>query len=192
MTWRIVAVGTVVWSDASAEGFDQRLVAAVADMEPGLYALVFAVAYILGLAAFGSGLFRMMRMSQDRTRGPSGTGTVLCFAIGTVMFSFPSWLESGGLTLFGSGERVRTLSYGGADAERYDALLAALFASVQFVGVVAFLKGWFVLRAASDKFGRATMASGIWHIIGGLLAWHIVPVLAAVQRTVGVELLRAG
>lgn len=192
MTWRIVAAATVAWSDASADGFDQRLVAAVADLEPGLYALVFAVAYILGLAAFGSGLFRMVRKSQDKTRGPGGVGTVLCFAIGIVMFSFPSWLESGGMTLFGSGRRVRTLSYAGADAERYDALLEALFASVQFVGVVAFLRGWFVLRAASDNFGRATMASGIWHIVGGLLAWHIVPVLAAVQNTVGVELLRAG
>ena len=131
-------------------------------------------------------------MSQDRLRGPGGAGTVLCFALGTVMFSFPSWLESGGLTLFGSGERVRTLSYGGVDAERYDALLAALFSCVQFVGVVAFLKGWFVLRAAADGFGRSTMASGVWHIVGGLLGWHIVPVLAAVQQTIGVELLRAG
>ena len=178
--------------EVSAAGFDERLVAAVAEIDSGFSALLFVVAYILGLAAYGSGLFRMMRMSQDRLRGPGGAGTVLCFALGTVMFSFPSWLESGGLTLFGSGERVRTLSYGGVDAERYDALLAALFSCVQFVGVVAFLKGWFVLRAAADGFGRSTMASGVWHIVGGLLGWHIVPVLAAVQQTIGVELLRAG
>ena len=192
MKWRIAAAGVAVSNEATAEGFDERWVAAFADIEPGLHALVFAASCILGLAAFGSGLFRMMRMSQDPLRGPGGTGTVLCFALGVVMFSFPSWLESGGATLFGSGERESTLSYGGADSERYDALLSALFACVQFVGVVSFLKGWFVLRAAADGFGRATMASGIWHIVGGLLGWHIVPVLAAVQRTVGVELLRAG
>ena len=101
------------------------------------------------------------------------------------MFSFPALLSSAELSLFGAGGGESSLSYGGADAERYDALLKALFAIVQIVGLVSFLKGWFVLRSAADGHGRATMGSGAWHIVGGLLAWHIVPVLGAVQETVG-------
>lgn len=187
-----IGAGGALWAPgAPAQGFDERLVGAVADLEPGLYGLVVAVAYILGVSGFGAGLFRMVRMTEERGRGPGGAGTVLCFAAGTVMLSFPSWLESGGLSLFG-GDRVTALSYGGADAARYDALLRALWAIVNFVGVVSFLKGWWVLRNAADMVGRATMGSGVWHIVGGLLAWHIQPVLAAVQETVGVDLLRAG
>lgn len=194
MTWAAWVVGgvwVVISPAAPAQAFDARLVGAVAELEPGLYALLVAVVYVLGLAGFGAGLARMVRMSEERGRGPSGVGTVLCFAAGTVMFSFPSWLESGGMSLFGT-DRVTALSYGGVDAARYDALLQALWAIVNFVGVVAFLKGWWVLRNAADAVGRATMASGVWHIVGGLLAWHIQPVLAAVQETVGVDLLRAG
>ena len=177
---------------AVAQGLDVRLAAAVAELEPGLYGLMVGVAYILGMAGYGAGLLRMARMSERYTSSPGGTGTVLCFAAGTAMFSFPSWLESGGLSLFGAAPAT-SLSYGtGADAARYNALLNALWAIVNFVGVVSFLKGWYVLRNAADGVGRATMASGVWHIVGGLLGWHIVPVLAAVQRTVGVELLEVG
>ena len=178
---------------AGAQGFDERLVAAVADIEPGAYALVTAGAYILGLAGVGTGLFRMARMSEGFTKSPSGAGTVMCFALGAAMFGFPAWLESGGVSLFGTGPRVEALSYGGGTgAAQYNALMAALFAIVQFVGVVSFLRGWFVLRSAADGWARATMGSGVWHIVGGLLAWHVVPVLDAVQSTIGIEVLRPG
>lgn len=191
MKWWAVTLGLAMPLAATAQGFDARLVEAVADIEPGAYALIEAGAYILGLGTFGAGLFRLVRMSDRSGRSPAGAGTVMCFAIGTVMLSFPAWLESGGVSLFGEGPRTSALSYGGGtEAAAYDALLAALFAIVQFVGVVSFLRGWFVLRAAADGWARATMGSGVWHIVGGLLAWHIVPVLDAVQTTVGVELLR--
>ena len=183
-----LAIGS---SPAQAQGFDAVLVAAVGEIEPGLYALLTVVAYLVGFAALGSGLLRLLRSSRDGRRGPSAVGTVLSFAAAVVMFSFPSWLESGGTSLLGRGAPT-TLSYGGGgEAASYNALLEALWSIVEFVGVVAFLRGWLVLRAAADGVGRATMPSGVWHIVGGLLCWHIVPVLAAVQKTVGIELLRA-
>ena len=192
--WARIVTGALAAGPVAvhAQGFDAVLVAAVGALEPGLYALLAAVAYLLGFAALGSGLLRLVRSSRDGVRGPSAVGTVLSFAAAVVMFSFPSWLQSGGASLLGAGAPA-TLSYGGSgDAARYNALLEALWSIVEFVGVVAFLKGWFVLRAAADGAGRATMPSGVWHIVGGLLCWHIVPVLAAVQRTVGIELLRTG
>ena len=176
----------------AAADFDERLVEMIGELEPAAYALIVAISYILGVCAYGSGLFRLVRLTHQRFSGPSGTGTVLCFVAGTAMFSFPALLTSAELSLFGAGGGASSLSYGGADSDRYDALLQALFAIVQIIGVVSFLKGWFVLRAAADGHGRATMGSGAWHIVGGLLAWHIVPVLAAVQETTGIELLRAG
>ena len=187
-------LGLVLWTSpalALAQGFEARLVEAVAEIEPGAYALVEAGAYVLGLGVFGAGLFRLVRMSEPHGRAAGGAGTVMCFALGAAMFSFPAWLESGGVSLFGEGPRTSVLSYGaGAGVAEYNALLGALFAIVQFVGVVSFLRGWFVLRAAADGWARATMGSGVWHIAGGLLAWHIVPVLDAIQTTIGVEVLR--
>ena len=192
MTWLVGILLFGVAHGVEAADFDERLVEMVGELEPAAHALIIAIAYVLGVCAFGSGLFRLMRTSEDRWRAPSGTGTVLCFVAGTAMFSFPALLTSAELSLFGAGGGASSLSYGGADSERYDALLQALFAIVQIIGLVSFLKGWFVLRTAADGHGRATMGSGAWHIVGGLLAWHIVPVLAAVQETTGIELLRAG
>ena len=178
---------------ARGQGFDEVLTRVVADIEPGVYAVVMAVAYIIGLCALGAGFFRLARMSRGYGSSVTGVGTVLCFATGTAMFAFPSWLESGAVSLFGIGPRVDTLSYGGGvGASEYNALLAVLFTIVEFVGMVSFLEGWLVLRAAADGGQRATMGAGLWHIVGGLLGWHIVPVLHAVQSTIGVELLRPG
>ena len=192
--WVFAAVGAAVAPGCAwAQGFDERLIEAVADIEPGAYALVTATAYIMGVCGFGAGLLRLVRMSNRDVRSPSGAGTVLCFATGTAMFAFPSWLESGAVSLFGLGPRVETLSYGGGvGATEYNALVAALFTIVEFVGMVSFLRGFLVLRAAADGGQRVTMGSGVWHIVGGLLGWHIVPVLHAVQSTIGVELLRPG
>ena len=188
------ALWLILWTVPApglAQGFEERLVAAVAEIEPGAYALVEAGAYVLGLGVFGAGLFRLVRMNEPHGRAAGGAGTVMCFALGTAMFSFPAWMESGGVSLFGEGPRTSVLSYGaGAGVAEYNALLGALFAIVQFVGVVSFLRGWFVLRAAADGWARATMGSGVWHIAGGLLAWHIIPVLDAIQTTIGVEVLR--
>ena len=186
------AIALAVPAGAGAQAFDERLVAAVADLERGAYLLLVAVCYLLGVLALGSGLFRLVRQSENRLRTESGVGTVLCFAGGVVMISFPSWLQAGGESLFGTGA-VTALSYSaaGEDAERYNALLGAVLAIVQFVGVASFLKGWFVLRDAADGWARATMGSGVWHIVGGLMGWHIVPVLDALQGTLGVELLQA-
>ena len=185
----VVAAPAPAW----AEGFDERLVAAVANIEPGAYAVLTATVYIMGLCGFGAGLLRLARMSNRYASPPTGAGTVLCFATGTAMFAFPSWLESGAVSLFGLGPRVDALSYGGGvGAAEYNALLASLFVIVEFVGLVSFLRGWLVLRAAADGGQRTTMGSGVWHIVGGLLGWHIVPVLHAVQSTMGLELLRPG
>ena len=192
MNWLLGALLLGVAHAARAADFDERLVEMIGELEPAAHALIVAISYILGVCALGSGLFRLIKTSEDRWRAPSGTGTVLCFVAGSAMFAFPALLASAELSLFRAGGGVSSLSYGGADSDRYDALLKALFAIVQIIGVVSFLKGWFVLRAAADGHGRATMGSGAWHIVGGLLAWHIVPVLAAVQKTTGIELLRAG
>ena len=192
MSWLLGALLLGVAHAVEAADFDERLVEMIGELEPAAHALIVAISYILGLCAYGSGLFRLVRRSEQRYSAPSGTGTVLCFVAGTAMFSFPTLLTSAELSLFGAGGGASALSYGGADSERYDALLKALFAIVQIIGVISFLKGWFVLRSAADGHGRATMGSGAWHIVGGLLAWHIVPVLAAVQETTGIELLRAG
>ena len=190
-TWG-AAVLLSVWSGAAKASFDAALVRAVGELEEGALLLVITVSYLLGLALLVAGLLRLKQSSEDTLRGPRGGGTAVCFVGGMVLLSFPAWLEAGAQTLFGA-DAVTSLSYsgGGADTERYQQMLTALLAIVQFVGLIGFVKGWFVLKAAGDGYARGTFSSGSWHIVGGLLCWHIKPVIHAVQETIGVELLSA-
>ena len=174
----------------TGNGLGQAMVAAVADIEPGLMYLVMVLCYVVGLVCFGQGALRLLKMSQDRLHAPSAMGTVLSFAVALVMLKLPSWLASAGLTLFGATDNpVRaSLGYGGRSAD-YDALLGAVFTIVAWVGLAAFVRGAFMLRAASDGKPGATVGGAFVHMIGGAAAWHILSVVEGVQATLGIRVL---
>ena len=166
------------------------LASLVRDLEPGLALLVSVVCYLLGLLAFFQGAARLLKASEDKFHAPSAAGTALSFLICAVMTAFPSWLAGAGESLFGTGRTAAraSLGYGGRGAD-YDALLGAVFAVVAWVGLFAFLRGAFVLRAAADGAPGATGARAFLHMLGGVAAWRMTDVIEAVQITLGIRIL---
>lgn len=166
------------------------LVSLVRDLEPGLALLVSVVCYLLGLLAFFQGAARLLKASEDKFHAPSAAGTALSFLVCAVMVAFPSWLAGAGESLFGTGRTAAhaSLGYGGRGVD-YDALLGAVFAIVAWVGLFAFLRGVFVLRAAADGAPGATAARAFLHMLGGAAAWHMTGVIEAVQTTLGIRVL---
>ena len=166
------------------------LVSLVRDLDPGLMTLIGAACYLLGLAAFVQGAMRLLRLSEDRFHGPSAAGTALCFLVCLVMVSFPSWLSAGGESLFGESTAASaSLGHDGRDAD-YDALLGAVLTIVGWVGLLAFLRGVFVLRAAADGVPGAGASRAFMHMLGGICAWHIAGLIEAVQTSLGIQVLR--
>ncbi len=168
----------------------EALVSLVRDLEPGLMMLVAVACYLLGLFAFFQGAIRLLKTSEDKFHAPSAAGTALCFLISAVMAAFPSWLAGTGESLFGTGRTaaIASLGYGGRSAD-YDALLDAVFAIVAWVGLFAFLRGAFALRAAADGAPGATGARAFLHMLGGVAAWHVTALIDAVQTTLGIRVL---
>ena len=167
------------------------LISLVRDLDPALMGLTGAACYLPGLAAFVQGAARLLRLSEDRFHGPSAAGTALCFLICLVMVSFPSWLSAGGESLFGT-DTAASASLGhhsrrGAD---YDALLGAVLTIVGWVGLLAFLRGVFVLRAAADGIAGASAGRAAMHMLGGVCAWHAESLIGAVQTSLGIQALR--
>ena len=167
------------------------LISLVRDLDPALMGLIAAACYLLGLAAFVQGAARLLRLSEDRFHGPSAAGTALCFLTCLVMVSFPSWLSAGGESLFGT-DTAASASLGhhsrrGAD---YDALLGAVLTIVGWVGLLAFLRGVFVLRAAADGIAGASAGRAAMHMLGGVCAWHAESLIGAVQTSLGIQALR--
>ena len=175
---------------AERNDLGQAMISLVRDLEPGLLLLVSALCYVLALFAFAQGLLRLLKTSEDKFHAPSGGGTALSFLICIVMAALPSWLSAAGESLFGSGARPAAASLGyGARGADYDALLAAVFTLVSLVGLFAFIRGAFTLRAAADGKPGASGPKAFAHMAGGIAAWHIVAVIEAVQTSLGIAVL---
>ena len=168
----------------------QAMISLVRDLEPGLLLLVTVVCYLLALMALAQGLLRLLKTSEDKFHAPSAGGTALSFLICIVLAALPSWLGAATESLFGTANPPGTasLGYGGRGAD-YDALLAAVFALVALVGLFAFIRGAFVLRAAADARPGASGARAFAHMAGGIAAWHLGAVIDAVQTSLGIEVL---
>ena len=166
------------------------LISLVRDLDPALMGLIAVACYLLALVAFIQGAARLLRLSEDRFHGPSAAGTALCFLICLVMVSVPSWLSAGGESLFGTGTAASaSLGHGGRGAD-YDALLGAVLTIVGWVGLLAFLRGVFVLRAAADGVAGASAGRAAMHMLGGVCAWHAESLIGAVQTSLGIQVLR--
>ena len=121
---------------------------------------------------------------------PRPAGRCCPFLICIVMATLPSWIRAAGESLFGVAALPTraTLGYGGRGAN-YDDLLAAVFTIVALVGLVAFIKGVFMLRGAADGKPGAGAGRAFAHMVGGIAGWHIIAVVQAVQNSLGMRVL---
>ena len=174
--------------DAGIAGALINLVGNIRDPLLGLLAIL---CYVLALCAFLQGVMRVHQHSEDKYHAPSGLGTVLSFVICVVLVSLPAWMNAAGESLFGDGAAggAAALGYGGGSAARFNELLGALFALVALVGLLAFIRGTFVLRAAADGRPGASAGRAFAHLIGGVAAWHMVALIDALQTTLGIQVL---
>ena len=174
-----------------ATSLADALISLVRDVDAPLRFGISVVCYLLALGAFAQGCLRLLRASE-RMQGPGGMGTVLCFVVCAVLVTLPSWIVGGEMTLFGerTGGVGATLGYGGGEAaDAMNQVLYAVFIIVGLVGLIAFVRGLFVLRAAADGRPGASAGGAAVMMFGGLLAWHIVPVIGALQSSLGIKVL---
>lgn len=173
-------------------GVAEALVSLVGDITAPLLLLVAAVCWILAACAFMAGALRLIQHAAGG-RPPSGLGTAMWFVVAVVLLRLPAWIGSAGRTLFGaapSNAQV-TLGYGGRSAD-WSGTIEAVLAIVSLIGLIAVIRGLFALRAAADGNGRETVGGAAMHILGGVCAWHIAPFIAAIQTTLGVDVLQIG
>lgn len=168
------------------------LISLVRDVDAPLRLAISVVCYLLALGAFAQGCLRLLRASNG-FQAPAAMGTVLCFVVCMVLVTLPSWIVGGEMSLFGerTGGVGATLGYGGGSeaADAMNQVLKAVFIVVGLVGLIAFIRGLFVLRAAADGRPGASAGGAAVMMFGGLLAWHMVPVIGALQNSLGIKVL---
>ena len=98
--------------------------------------------------------------------------------------------------LFGGGPNyIATMSFlsmSSGDANIDSHILAVIGSVVGFmilVGVIAFIRGIFILRDVAEGNGQASLMAASTHIIGGALAVNMGSVINAIQSTFGLSVV---
>ncbi len=176
----------------SADTLDAMAVCFISDIEKPVGMVLSAFAYIGGLILILLGISRITRSYQEGARGPTGIGTIFTFLAGGALMSSSQMMAAFSTSIFGDANAATmpdfTGQVGEALGEQGEVVKTTIQAVVAFIGIVgwiAFIRGWFVLRAVADGSQQASVAQALTFLFGGALAVNIGDVVNALSATLG-------
>lgn len=172
-------------------GMDEMIVNLMQDISGPLEGLLTAFTYISAIALLLVGISRLTKRMDDGPRGPAGMGTVMTFLASGALFSFGSSMGVFTTSIFGdtsimTQSSITSTSIAAADAAKIERVIEALMVFVMLVGYIAFIRGWFVLKAFADGQNGATMAQGLTFLFGGALAINLGELINMIQASLGI------
>lgn len=83
-----------------------------------------------------------------------------------------------------SSELMSYANVGGG--QEWSDLINTIVAYIQLVGLIAFVRGWFILSHSAESSGgqQGSFSKGLIHIIGGIMAINFVPFMHAISLLV--------
>ena len=187
------AVGfTNVHGDPGSGGLDEMVIKFISDISsPATYMLT-GFAYLSGMVLLITAIIRLTKTAQEGPRGPGGFGTIMTFIAAGSLFSLAQMIGIFSGSLFGTNVvntyvNISTDVLPASDAEIVAPVIESLMIFIMIVGFIAFIRGWFVLKAFADGSQQATLAQGLTFLVGGALAINLGDLVNALQTTVGVS-----
>ncbi len=176
----------------SAGGLDKMVVDVISDIAVPAELMLTAFSYLSGILLLIVAISRLTKRMEDGPRGPAGMGTIMTFVAAGALFSFGDSIGTFSSSLFGDNVVMSessidpTIITDADDRERIQAVIEGVMVFVMLVGYIAFIRGWFVLKAFADGQQGATVAQGLTFLIGGSLAINLGELVNALQETVGI------
>jgi len=173
-------------------GMDQMIFELIDDIAEPMMILLTSFAYISGALLLVVGISRMIKTAQDGPRGPSGLGTVITLFVAGTLMSGSSMITAFTGSFFGDGTISTFANIDPAiianpvDRARIAAVIESLMIFITIVGVIAFLRGLFVLRAFAEGSQNATIMQSLTFLFGGALAINMGDLVNVLGTTVGV------
>jgi hypothetical protein len=183
---------TNVHSDPGMAGLDEMVIKFVGNVSgPATYMLI-GFAYLGGMFLLITGIIRLTKTAQEGARGPTGLGTLMTFVSSGALFSMGQMIGLFSGTLFGTSTvstyaNISTDVLPADDASLVAPIIESLMVFIMIVGFIAFIRGWFVLKAFADGSQQATLAQALTFLLGGTLAINLGDLVNALQQTVGVS-----
>jgi len=186
-------------SGTTAQGLDDALKLFVYNIKEPLIDVASIVAILAGLFMIVNGLIKASKYGTD-PRTYSMHSILTNFGFGAVLMTIGNMMNTVMLSIFGTEKGAASadgLAWGnfnnlfGGDAaglQRFEDAVTAALNFVQIIGVIAFVRGWLILKKVFDGSGNASLAQGLTHIIGGVLAINIFEFLKLMDKTFGLNL----
>lgn len=148
---------------------------------------------VAGMIFIMVGISRLIKSSQEGTRGPGGMGTIGTFIIGAILLSATTILRAASSSIFGSpvtttfASMTYTTGMSVAETQAAHNVISAVLKFMLVIGMISFVRGIFIMRDVAEGKQQASTMAGMTHIIGGALAVNLGPLLNAVQATLGIS-----
>lgn len=167
-----------------------EIIQRLSNLNPILWKFVSGLCYVMGIFfALRSiyifkeyGEMRVMMSAQTDVRKP------VMYLFIALVFLYAPFVAAQFVHTFFGGSAVTPFSYlsGHISGQDFKKLVSLIGSFVQFVGFIAFVRGWLILsRSVQQSAQPGTMAKGFTHIVAGVLALNIYGTIAAVQKTFG-------
>jgi len=176
--------------DGTAGALDTMVLNFMNDVSGPMGTLLSFFCYISGFILLLVSISRLTQKIDQGPRGPAGLGTVMTFITSGVLFAIGDIIGAFANSLFGDNKLATkaTVTVAGMapeDATKIENVIQALMYFVLIVGIIAFIRGWFVLRAFADGQQGATLAQGLTFLFGGALAMNLGDLVNALEGSIG-------
>jgi hypothetical protein len=173
----------------------QLMINLITNIKGAMVFMLSIISIIIGILLVMRGLFRASKFGTDPRQ--SSIGVILAnIIVGAVLFNVGAGVNNimatvfGDAAVFGDGAIMAAIAadFGGDVLPFQQAVYAAL-TFFQLVGYIAFIRGWLILKNAADGQSQTTVAQGLTHIVGGVVAVNIYRFLEAMDATFGTGFL---
>jgi len=182
---------------SEAEGLDQVVSNFVMNFKEPMISIVSVVAFLSGLFMVVSGLIKASKSGADpKNYSPHIILTHIGF--GAILLTIGNMLPVVVASLFGTEDvakesalswtKLENLVGPDSDLTQFETAVTSALFFVQIIGVIAFVRGWLILKKVVEGSGNASLTQGLTHIIGGVFAINIFEFLRVMDRTFGTNL----
>lgn len=158
------------------------LIRGVIALIPNFERLLVAITVLFGIILIVAAVRDALRRQELGPGQGSWSSPMMKFVFGVFLVSFPSIISTLSMSIFGMPEIVdpqSVFTYAPESTKVFQdensrEAVTSILAIVQFIGLIAVVRGLFVLNAHFAGIGsRPTFGSGMTHLVGGIMAVNI-------------------
>lgn len=160
-----------------------------AESYEAIFNMLTAGAYVAGIGFGLLSIYSLKEYGEQRSMMSTSTSirpSLMYMLIAMVFLYLPSAVDVLMMSTF--GESAIPIADGSTTGSVVSVdIQLIIFRIVQLVGLISFIRGWFILSQSAKSGGQPVMGKALTHIIGGVLAINIVGTKSVIQATFGLS-----